>query len=711
MQRTVLLKNEIECKPAGVAAGYAYYKALSYRKTPEQPIVAARAEAIRTLFAESVPYIYRNDRIVGSLRMMFVEVGEEELNAAKELFERYGERDFATNFDHFAPDYRRFLADGLPGTAQRIRRSMERHAGDAERMAFLQAMHTAMDGFAQMIANHAACAERLMGAEGYCADTLKKIAADCRTLLVGAPQTFAQALQLVWFCHTAFLLENRYAMALGRMDQYLYPFYQRDVEQGILTPQQAQELLENVFIKIYERSVLRRGHDVVNIAVGGMERDGRCCINELSYLILRAVKECNVPGPNLSARIAPGTPDDFLDESLQVIGTGIGYPALMNDAVNVAALKRYGYEETDVYDYSMVGCIENFITGKQPPWTDGRFDTPKYFEYLLNRGSAVFGGGSGIDTGDVEEITSMQQLLEKFEQQLSAGVAAYVSRFLEANTALDAKNFVSPFLSCFCEDCIGRGKDINDGGSKYPSVHGAALMGVGTVCDSLAAIEKTVFVDRTATLKEIAEAVKCNFEGCEQLHALLSKAPKYGNDDDFVDKYAVWFVEFLSREFEKYKTPDGGGIYVAMAANINNIYAGRVIGATPDGRLAGCPISDAASPSYGRDRLGPTATVNSVTKPDYTKVACGTVINQKFSPAMFTDDANRAKLLTLLKVYFSKGGQELQINATSRKVLIDAMEHPENYGSLIVRVSGFSAFFNTLHRDVQKDILARTQQG
>ena len=217
-------------------------------------------------------------------------------------------------------------------------------------------------------------------------------------------------------------------------------------------------------------------------------------------------------------------------------------------------------------------------------------------------------------------------------------------------------------------------------------------------------------IDKEATLAELRDALNSNFEGYEELQAKLLAAPKYGNNDMFVDKYAIWYVDYLSQEFLKYKTRDGGGIYIATASNVSNIYAGRIINATPDGRKRGEPLSDAASPTYGRDKEGPTSTLLSVSRPDYTKIACGTVINQKYSPAMFNDE-NRGKLMALIRTYFKAGGQEVQINATSREILKDAMDHPENYQNLVVRVSGFSAFYVTLDRAVQLDILERTQQG
>jgi formate C-acetyltransferase len=490
-------------------------------------------------------------------------------------------------------------------------------------------------------------------------------------------------------------------MAFGRLDQYLYPFYKSDIEAGRITDAEVIELLENIFIRLQ--------NDVVNICIGGQDMDGNCQINPLSYCILRAVGNCNVPGPNLSLRYTKNTPDEFLDEALKVIGTGLGYPALMNDDINIAALKKYGYADEDVYNYSMVGCIENFITGKQPPWSDGRFDTPRFIDHVLNNGISRVSGTVGLFTGEVEEIDTMEEFMARYEKQLAYAADESFANFRRINEGINQKYFPEPFLSCFCDDCIGRGLDINDGGAIYPNVHGLGVMGIGTVCDSLAAIEKVVFIDKKATLAELRDALNANFEGYDELRRLLLDAPKYGNNDDFVDKYAVWFIDYLDSCFRRYKTRLGGGVYIAAAANTNNIAAGATTGATPDGRLCGEPYSDAASPTYGKDTRGPTAVVQSVTKPDYTAVACGSVVNQKYSPSMF-EDGKRAKLLALIKTYFKKGGQEIQINATSRQVLIDAMEHPENYPNLVVRVSGFSAFYVTLARSVQLDILNRTQQ-
>ncbi len=706
---TVELKKELGRRPAGEKAT-GWFKALGAQKlAPDASTGAVRAAAAQGLFTLPGAHIYENDLIAGSLRPLWKELDNAQRTRARAFAERYPERTFGTNADHFAPDYRTLAAVGLTGLFERIEASRKTHADEPEKLIFLDEMCTALQGLYGMIENYAVLAEqRAQSATGIAAKNAAFIAQNCRALLAGAPQTFAQGLQLMWLTHLCFVYEGRYAMALGRLDQYLYPLYKKDTESGLLTPEKATVLLENVFIKQYEHTVFHGGDDVVNICIGGTSPDGSCDVNELSWCVLHAVGNCNIPGPNLSARISADTPDDFLDECLKTIGTGLGYPALMNDAVNMAALAKYGYAKEDVHDYCMVGCIENFIAGKQPPWSDGRFDAPRYFQYLFNRGSGVYNGECGIDTGLLEEIDSMEELMRRFERQLAAGVAGYMKNFTKYNTQLDPKEYTSPFLSCFCQDCIGRGMDINAGGTVYPSVHGVGLMGVGTTADSLAAIERVVFEDKAATLQELRQALADNFVGHEALHKKLLAAPKYGNDDWFVDKYAVWFTRFLCAEFNKYHTPDGGGIYGAMAANTNNIDAGHIIGATPEGRRHGEPLSDASSPTYGRDTHGPTATINSVTRPDYTAVACGSVVNQKFSPEMFSDE-NRPRLAALLRVYFAKGGQEMQINATSRRVLKDAMEHPEKYPDMVVRVSGFSAVYINLRREVQLDILNRTQ--
>ncbi len=701
------LNEELCTEMSGIYAPE-YFRYLGFTKAFSAKPPVVRANGIYALFTEPKPVIMKNELIAGNTRCLYTDANPDVVHIAKRAVSDFGARNFHMNKDHYAPAYDHFLQTGLPGMIAEVDASLQKHHEDAQKVEMLEAMRHTLCGFTQMIENYIAAAEECKGKPGYEDARLEGIIANSKPLLEGKPQTFAQALQLMWYCHTAFLLEGRYAMAFGRLDQFLYPFYKADIEKGILTDEEVIELLENIFIRLQD--------DVVNICIGGQNARGECQVNPLTWCVLWAVRNCNVPGPNLSLRLTENTPDEFLDECLKVIGTGLGYPALMNDDVNIAALKRYPYEEEDVYNYSMVGCIENFITGMQPPWSDWRFDTPRYFEYLFNRGvpyppdddarKTLFGG---IDTGDLKEIRSMDDFMKALEKQIAFGVETYVALFDHRNNRINQRYYPEPFLSCFCHDCIGRGLDINDGGSKYPSVHGVGAMGIATMADSLAAIEKVVFIDQKVTLEELRDALNANFEGYEDLQKDLLAAPKYGNNDDFADKYAVWFIDYLASQFDQYHTRDGGWYYVAAATNTANIGAGHRTNATPDGRKRGEPLSDAASPTYGRDVRGATAAAHSLAKPDYTKVACGSVVNQKFSPSMFSDE-KRGKLLALIRAYFKKGSQELQINSTSREILEDAMEHPEKYPNLVVRVSGFSAFYVTLDPAVQQDILNRTQQ-
>lgn len=713
------LKVEMQWTPQNSKNILKYLKYLGYAEHFDAPAPIARAYAVESLFCEHKKHIYENDLIAGSTRGLLsdtVDLTDAVIKKAEKVCDSYGTNGFWTNVDHYAPDFETFLRDGVGGTIENIQHSLKTHKNDKDfekKKVFLQAAEISMRAFGKMIAQYGEAAE--LGVETAAnqtnKDNLLKIAKICEKIKWEKPDSFHEALQLVWLVHIAFLYEGRYAMALGRMDQYLHPFYKHDLARGSITHEMALELVACTLYKIGERRYFG-GDDVVNIAIGGVKPDGSGAVNELSFIILEAVKNCNIPGPNLSARIYDGVPDEFFDSCLQVIGTGLGYPALMNDAVNIAALLRHGYTLEDCRNYCMVGCIENFIPGKQPPWSDGRYNVPKYIELALNNGRCMQTGVQmGPDTGDAENFTTMDLFMAALEKQMEFGASEYMAFFRNENERYNRQRYTQPFLSCFCRDCIARGRDINDGGALYPSVHGAGCMGIATVADSLAAVEEVVYKQKVVSIETLKQALAADFIGDEHLRQELLRAPKYGNNIDEADKYAVWYVFYTNKLFSKYRTHDGGAIYTAIASNTSNIPAGKEVAATPDGRHAGEPLSDAASPMRGMDKDGPTSVIHSMTKPDYTLVACGTVLNQKFEPSMFTDDTKRAKLLALIKTYFQKGGQEMQINAVSREVLRDAMENPKDYGNLVVRVSGFSAYYVLLDKSIQRDILERTEHG
>lgn len=679
----------------------AYYKGMGYAAHPMEDIPVARAYAFQSMLAREKKHIYTNDLIVGSITGQFIEhPSEEKVRYYEQFTELTGERGWLQGCDHYASAYDRLLSLGIGGIMQEIDNSLETHKGDREKVIFLTACRIEMEAFRDWIAAHADETED------------PETARICKKISVEAPSSFREALQLVWFAHTVYQLQGLYAMALGRMDQYLYPYYRHDIDEGILTDEEVQNLLENTFIKMHEQRVWLNRDDVCNICVAGITPEGEDAVNSLTYAILYAVEKCNIPGPNLSARIHPKTPDHFLREALKVIGTGLGYPALMNDAVNLKALSSMGYEQRHVNNYCMVGCIENFLPGMQPPWSDGRFDTVKLLELTFGRGRDLRTGElKGIDTGDPLTFTTMENFMQAYEAQIRAGAKIYALSIMRENARYNNRDYVNPFMSCLSYECVAKGRDLCNGGARYPAAHGAVIMGIGTIADSLCAVEQCVYKNKSITMETLLSALKADFVGYEKERELLLAAPKYGNDCNKADKYAVWLTEYTADLFDQYRLEDGGRFYTAMASNTSNIPAGRECAASPDGRKAGEPLSDAASPTYGRDRMGPTYTIRSVTKPDYTRVACGTVVNQKYSPAAFHGEANINRLCALVRVYFNNGGQEMQINAVSREVLIDAMAHPENHQDLVVRVSGFSAYYTQLERDIQLDILSRTEQA
>jgi len=681
-----------------------YYRYLGYKEHFNDDPLIAKAHAVEKLFTFHEKFVYDNDLVAGSLRGCYSDViSEAELKYAGSVVNSYGKNNFHTNLDHSAADYETALHLGVGGIINKINVSSEKHR-DEKKLCFLNAAKITMIAFSEMIKGYAGAAEQ---------KGLHEISRICNKIAWEKPDSFHEALQLVWLIHTSFLYEGRFAMALGRLDQYLYPFYINDSISG----DRATELIACTIYKIYERNRFHEGFnnlgrdDVVNIAVGGVKRDGSDAVNELSYIILDAVKECKIPGPNLSARISVKNPDRFVDKCLEVIGTGIGYPALMNDEVNVAALSRYGYDIEDCRDYAMVGCIENFIPGKQPPWSDGRFNSPKYIELALNNGKCKLTGVQiGPETGEASEIKTMPELLNAVLKQMNHGAAEYVRIFNNEAMRYDRELYSQPYISCYHNDCIDRGQDIRNGGSVYPSVHGAGCMGIATVTDSLAAIEKVVFEDKVLSLKQLNDVLSSDFTRSEDIRRKLINAPKYGNNDDFADKYAVWFIDTHYELFSRHKTFDGGDFYIAVASNIDNIPAGREVEATPDGRKSKEPLSDAASPGHGFDVNGLTASLLSCSKADFTKVACGTVLNVKLSENTFKSK-NIEKLRGLVRVYFERGGQEMQINCVSKSMLEDASINPHDYKDLVVRVSGFSAFYVYLDESVRNDILERTEHG
>lgn len=712
-QKNKGLKEEILAVTPQFAGIEDYYKYEGFHSSEGQPMTIRRARAFESLLRQCEKHIYQNDSIAGSTAGLAAPVKDEELQSKIGYVQQFGERNFLTYADHAAPNHRKLMRTGIGGLIREAEVSLDRIGQDdpegENKAAFLQSVLISLKAFSRYILAYADQARALMGTDGYDSAELGRMQDVCTHIATSAPETFEQALTLTNLLYTAFRLEGRYAMVFGRMDQYLIDFYRRDCLEGRLSEKDAVDMLAQVFLKIGERKRLLGGDDVANICIGGLTPEGADGTNELSYCIIEAVKQVQIPGPNLTARMHPGTPDKFYLKCLDCLRTGIGYPSMTNDGINVTLLERRGYRLEDARDFCFAGCIENFVTGKQPPWSDSRYDTPKYLELALNDGADMLTGEQkGLHTGNPAGFQSFDEFLAAFQEQCVYGVTRHMDRYY-SRWIQNPMDFTSPFLSAFFDDCIARGKDINDGGTVYPCNFGVAVMGLGTVVDSLAAVKKLVYEDKTLTMELLVEALKADFIGHENVRKLLLSAPKYGNDDEYADGFARWLPPYFQKLFDRYQTPDGGFVWIGMAANVSNIASGEITAATPDGRRAGAPLSDAASPTYGADRLGPTAVIHSVSKPDYTYSEVGSVVNQKYSPALFAGDERLNKMAALVKTYFQMGGQEIQINIVEAETLRDAIRHPEKHAGLMVRVSGFSARFVELDRAVQLDIIARTE--
>ncbi len=587
----------------------------------------------------------------------------------------HGLRNFTVGNDHTVADYRTLLKEGFGGMLRRIAESRRHHSSSA-RLVQLDAMEVAVNA---LIAYLRRAAQALQAEQPEMAARLERIATE-------APKSFADALQLVWIVFVALAAEGRYHMALGRIDQYLIDFYRRDIAANVLTREQAQEYLCHIWAKI------EGFHEVTNICIGGLTPEGGDAVNELSYLALEATRLVRSPSTNLSARFHAGSSDEFQLACIDVIRTGIGFPAIFNDDVTIPMLRKLHVPAEVARDYCMVGCVETLLSGRQQAWSDGRFDLHLTADKIFDR---------------LAEFKNFDALWRAFEQQVDADLKKYVDNY---NTTLDAyppAQFPDPVLSAFTFDCIGRARDLNDGGAQFKRYHGVGMMGLGTITDSMAAVRKLVFEEKKIKPETLVQALAANFEGFESLRQqLLHDAPKYGNDDDYADGTAVRIVELCGRLMARYRTGDGGRFLSCMATNISNIPAGQMMKASPDGRLAWTPLSDAASPYYGRDMHGPTAFVSSICKPDYRLQNC-TVVNMRFMPDFFSGEEGRQRFLAFTREFIRRGGHEMQFNVTDNATLEAALRDPEHFGDLVVRVSGFSAYFTRLEPVVQQDIMRR----
>jgi formate C-acetyltransferase len=560
---------------------------------------------------------------------------------------------------------------------------------------------------------------------------LLTISNSCKVIAERAPENFYQALQLVYFVQLILQIEsNGHSVSLGRMDQYLFPFYKNDILTGNLTEEFASELLESTWIKLLSVNKIRPwshtrfsagGPLYQNVTIGGQTTEELDAVNELSFLILHSVGKMKLTQPNLSVRFHKNISETFMNECIRVIEKGFGMPAFNNDEIVIPELIKLGVEKDDAYNYSAIGCIEIAVPGK---W--GYRCTGMSFLNLMRVMLAAMYDGldkysgktfyKGI--GNFADFNSYDELYKAWQHQIKF----YAQKTVEIDTAVDTaiEEYVPDILcSAFVDSCISRGKTIKEGGSKYDFVSGLQV-GIANLGNSLAAIKKLVFEENKISKQELLQAIESDFEGQDGekiRYMLLNFAPKFGNDDDYVDLLLrEAYLDFIV-ELEKYHTtrynrgPIGCRYYAGTSSISANVPNGSVVPATPDGRKAFTPVAEGSSPSSGSDVLGPTAVFKSVSKLPTEKIMGGVLLNQKLTPATISSDADKDKLVSILRTFFTDlKGWHVQYNIVSRETLLAAKKDPEKYRDLIVRVAGYCAFFTNLSPDTQDDIIARTEQ-
>lgn len=626
------------------------------------------------------------------------------------------------------PNYRIVLQKGFTGIMEDVKKRMESldyaNPGNLEKIQFLEAVLITSQAAINFADRYSKEAKRLAKEEKdpERKQELIKIAEITRSVPANPARNFYEALQSLWFVHLILRLSmNGNAFALGRLDQLLYPLYKKDLEQGTLSKEEAMEFLECFYLKVASVNILRATSDakffggfaIWNlITLGGQTKDGKDAVNDVSYMCLDAMQELQLPQPDLVLRLHTGTPHDFYLRSVKLLRLGLGHPKYQSDEIIIPYMLERGVSLEEARDYVLTACVE------ARPENEGNYLTAIYLnlgapmEFLFTRGVLRYNDRKvGLDTGDPETFTSFEQVQGAYYKQLAhmcrhasiaSGIADVVKRELLA----------APFLSSMREDCIDRAQDLwkygaayNDGGGYWSAV------GVADSTNSLAAIKKLVFEEKKITMKELKEALDKNFEGMESLRQmLLNRAPKWGNDDDYVDEFGQWMMYTFAQECHKYRNGLGAKYQPEVTTLTANIPFGTVLGALPSGRRAGIPLTDGISPEPNSERDGIIGAIKSASKLFRMSKIVGTLHNMKFSPLLLQDDRGMENFSAILKSYMiDMKGWHCQFNVVNAEALKDAQKHPEKYPQLIVKVAGYSAYFAELDKSVQDEIIARTE--
>ena len=620
--------------------------------------------------------------------------------------------------------YRKGMSDFKDQIAERILRLdpfTDPHA--TQRAEQLEAMSIACDAAIRLAERQVEIAEALAEVEKDAGrrSELARIAEVCRWVPRHAPRDFWEAIQMYWFVHLGTITElNGWdAMNPGHLDQHLWPFYQRGLADGTLTRESAKELLQCLWIKFNNHpappkvgvTAQESGtyNDFTNINLGGLTSSASDGVSDLSYLILEVIDELPLLQPQSNVQISSRTPDRFLKQACRVIRKGYGYPSVFNADTVVAEQVRAGKTVEDAREGGTSGCIETGAFGKEAFLLTGYLNLPKILEIASNDGiDPTSGTRLGPSTGTLLDASSFEDVYQAFEIQLNhfVDVKIRVNQYIES---LFSRFFPAPFLSVVVRDCIERGRDYYDGGPRYNTTY-IQCCGIGTVTDSLSALKAHVFEHARVSADRLMAGLARNFEGDEPLRqVLLNKTPKFGNDDDVADALMQRAYSSLLKAIDGRPNTRGGRYHLNMLSTTCHVYFGSRVGASADGRRAGMPISDGTSPAHGADRRGPTAVCRSLAKMDQVQSG-GTLLNQRFLPALLEDEVGIDRLANLIRTYFRTGGHHIQFNVVDTQTLRDAQRNPDQYRDLLVRVAGYSDYFVDLGIDVQEEVIARTAQ-
>lgn len=637
---------------------------------------------------------------------------------------------------HLAVNYQKVLEIGLKGYEERVKQ--EKAALDLTRpesidkYVFFNAVLIVLEAVRTYAGRFASLArEKAESANGSRREELLEIARICEKVPYEPAKTFREAVQSVWFIQLILQIEsNGHSLSYGRFDQYMYPYFRHDMDVGLMTEDQVVEVLDNLWIKTLTVNKVRsQAHTLFsagspmyqNVTIGGQTPDKKDAVNRLSFLVLRSVAQTRLPQPNLTVRYHAHLNQEFFDEAIEVMKLGTGMPAFNNDEVIIPSFIEKGVAEEDAYNYSAIGCVETAVPGKWGYRCTGMsyINMPRLLLTVMNNGVDMTTGKRFVKGyGYFKDFKTFDDLMDAWEKALEEITKASV--IVENAIDLASERDVPDILcSALTEDCIGRGKTIKEGGAVYDFTSGLQV-GIANLSDSLAAIKKLVYEEKKITSEELMNALKDDFTSPENQRIqrmLIDDAPKYGNDEDYVDQLGVKAYAPYIKMIGKYPStrygrgPIGGIRYAGTSSISANVGQGLGTAATPDGRKAFTPLAEGCSPAHAMDQHGPTAVFKSVSKLDTHNITGGVLLNQKVTPAMLSTQENKMKLEMLMRTFFNRlEGYHVQYNVVDKQTLLDAQANPEEHKDLIVRVAGYSAFFNVLSKTTQDDIIGRTEQ-